>query len=238
LPSKNADPRFAALAYENLAARWKLGERLGGYMIVRQRRPPGVSLEQDNLKRPGIVGNMRFGRPLQQRIGNRVRFPYVLDFFLGLHERRKFLKLIKLTAYKNSDRPSIVGCPENIGRVSASCSPPVSLLAPHRFFSGMYAMASTSNMESGVGNNSRTRTTVLAGGSEKKHATDSVVCWKVAKIAKVLRQLHYIRQGPARSRYGATQLFQDVAGLSGNRAVLGINRHFSGLARSLSHVGR
>src|SRR6476661_2354475 len=52
LPGKNADPRLAALANENLMACWKLGERLRGYVIVRQGRSPGVSFKQDDLKRP------------------------------------------------------------------------------------------------------------------------------------------------------------------------------------------
>jgi len=55
---------------------------------------------------------MRFGRSLKQRIGNLVRLAYVSDFFLGFHERRKLLKLIKLTTYKDSHRPPIVGCPK------------------------------------------------------------------------------------------------------------------------------
>src|SRR4029077_14607402 len=100
------------LANENLMACRKLGERLRGYVIVRQGRSPGVSFKQDDLKRPGIVGNMRFGRSLKQRIGNLVRFAYVLDFFFSFHERRKLLKLIKFATYKDSDRPPIVGCPK------------------------------------------------------------------------------------------------------------------------------
>jgi hypothetical protein len=55
---------------------------------------------------------MRFGRSLKQRIGNLVRFAHVSDFFLGFHERRKPLKLIKLTTNKDSDRPPIVWCPK------------------------------------------------------------------------------------------------------------------------------
>jgi len=50
---------------------------------------------------------VRFHRPLEQRIGDLISFPHVLDFFLGFHERRKFFELIEWSADENSDCPMV-----------------------------------------------------------------------------------------------------------------------------------
>ena len=81
-------------------------------MIVWRRRAAGIVFQNDDLKRPGVVGNVGFGRPHQQRILDLAGSGEMLDFLLALHERRKPVELIELAADENSDQPAVVRCAE------------------------------------------------------------------------------------------------------------------------------
>jgi hypothetical protein len=114
--------------------------------------------------RPSAIGHVRFRSPFRRRAFHLVCFTRV-RISASVHVGRDFFERVALVADEDGDRPAvrcagIVYTPCAVGQVPLS----------HRDlynYLGTWAMASTSSSESGVGSNSSTRTTVLAGGSAK-----------------------------------------------------------------------
>ena len=74
-----------------------------------ERRAARFPFEHDDLERPRIIGDVRFGSALQGRVADFIGFADVLDFLFRVHKRGKLAEFPEVVPNVDGDDPVVIG---------------------------------------------------------------------------------------------------------------------------------
>ena len=109
LLGEDADAGAPTLADQDLVAGRQVGYWLGGHVVVGERRAAGFPFKHDDLERPRVIGDVRFGGALQDRVADVIGFADVLDFLFGVHKRGELAEFPEVVPDVDGDDPVVIG---------------------------------------------------------------------------------------------------------------------------------